>query len=181
MAKAPRKPRKQAGPASSAGARAKNPHSSAAFSVSINVEAGAPRRPTRQDLQALFLKAWSLIPVTRRPDIPAAYLKKLAVDVMVVDDAQIAKLNEAHLRHEGSTDVLSFPMGEIDPERRVFNLGEIVVSSETATREAGERKLPYEQELSRYCVHGFLHLLGYEDDTRTQREEMFAIQEKALT
>ncbi|HYF51288.1 MAG TPA: rRNA maturation RNase YbeY [Planctomycetota bacterium] len=154
--------------------------SSAAVTVSVNGE-DVPRRPAKKDIEKLFLKTLALVPASRRPDIPAAFLKKLAVDVIVVNDARIAQLNTAHMRHKGPTDVLSFPMGEIDPERRVFNLGEIVVSSETAKREAAERGLPFEEELSRYCVHGFLHLLGYDDDTRTQREEMFAIQEKALS
>ena len=99
---------------------------------------------------------------------------------MLVDDREIAAFNLSHLKHRGPTDVLSFPLGEFDPERRAYHLGEIVVSFETAHREAAARGLPYAEELSRYCVHGFLHLLGYTDDTEAQRREMFAIQEKIV-
>jgi probable rRNA maturation factor len=71
-------------------------------------------------------------------------------------------------------------MSEFDPERRAFNLGEIVVSFQTARREAAARGLPVTEELGRYCVHGFLHLLGYEDDKKSAREALFRIQEGAI-
>jgi probable rRNA maturation factor len=78
------------------------------------------------------------------------------------------------------TDVLAFPMEEIDPEREAFHLGEIVVSFTTAQREAAARGISAEEELSRYCVHGFLHLLGYRDGKAAERKKLFAVQEKAL-
>jgi probable rRNA maturation factor len=150
------------------------------FLISLTPSDGAPQRPTEKDLQGAFARAWMLVPTHRRPDVPAVYLKRMAVDVLVVSDKEIAALNAAHLKHKGPTDVLSFPMGELDPERRAYNLGEIVVSFETANREATERRLAPEEELARYCVHGFLHLLGYEDETKQQRDAMFAVQEEAL-
>ena len=92
----------------------------------------------------------------------------------------MASLNAAHLKLRGPTDVLAFYMGEPDPERRAFNLGEIVVSYETAQREAAARCIPVEEELSRYCLHGFLHLLGYDDHSKRARAAMFRVQEQAL-
>ncbi|MGD0094401.1 MAG: rRNA maturation RNase YbeY, partial [Planctomycetota bacterium] len=80
----------------------------------------------------------------------------------------------------GATDVLAFAMGEPDPERRAFNLGEIVVSYETAQREATARGLAVEEELGRYCLHGLLHLLGYEDQDRAARKAMLRVQEALL-
>jgi probable rRNA maturation factor len=150
------------------------------FLISLTPRDGAPDRPTEKDLQGAFTRAWLLVPPHRRPDVPAAYLKRMAVDVLVVSDKEIAALNAAHLKHKGPTDVLSFPMGELDPERQAYSLGEIVVSFETAKREAIERRLEPDEELTRYCVHGFLHLLGYEDETKQQRDAMFAVQEGAL-
>jgi probable rRNA maturation factor len=148
-----------------------------AFDVNITADERAPKLKPSQ-LQALFENAWKRVPSKRRPETEG--LRRLAVDIHLINDAQISKFNRAHMKHEGPTDVLSFTMGEFDPERRAFNLGEIVVSFETAEREAKARKLSVTEELSRYCVHGFLHLLGYEDDTETQRTAMFAIQEKVL-
>ena len=148
------------------------------FEISITRRSAAPARPIKAKLAKLFDRAWRIVPIGRRPDLGGA--RKVVVDIIVVDDAEIAELNAAHLKHEGATDVLSFPMGEFDPERNAYNFGEIVVSFDTARREAGARELSSEEELSRYCVHGFLHLLGYEDDTDTQRQQMFEVQEKAL-
>ncbi len=144
----------------------------------LSRKAKAPRQPDAEALKRLFLTAWSLVPVQRRPVLRIG--QDLAVDVILVTDKKIAELHAAHLGKSGATDVLSFTMGEDDPERDAFNLGEIVVSYETAAREATERALPLEEELSRYCVHGFLHLLGYLDETVALRKKMFFVQEKAL-
>ena len=146
--------------------------------VAIDWKSGAPEKPGREVIAALFERAWALVPATRRPKLRGA--EKLAADVHVIGDAEIAALNQSHLKHVGPTDVLSFPMGEIDPERNALNLGEIVVSFETAQRESAARKITFEAELGRYCVHGFLHLLGYDDDTPPRRREMNAVQEKAV-
>jgi probable rRNA maturation factor len=105
----------------------------------------------------------------------------VAVDVLVMDDAEIARLNRSHRHEPGPTDVLAFPMGEPDLERRAFLLGEIAVSFETAAREAAARGLRRDEELARYVVHGFLHLLGYEDGTEAQRRALERVQERALS
>jgi probable rRNA maturation factor len=102
------------------------------------------------------------------------------VDVLVMDDAEITRLNLAHRHAAGPTDVLAFPMGEPDLERRAFLLGEIAVSFETAAREAAARGLRRDEELARYVVHGFLHLLGYEDGPKARRRAMERVQERAL-
>jgi probable rRNA maturation factor len=84
------------------------------------------------------------------------------------------------MRHRGPTDVLSFPMGDFDPERGAFFLGEIIVSHETAAREAQERGLTRENELARYAIHGLLHLLGYDDATPREAAAMARLQERLL-
>jgi probable rRNA maturation factor len=146
--------------------------------VMLTRRSGAPAKPAEPELMKLFERAWTLVPPSRRADILGQ--KRMAVDVLVIDDNEIAKLNVSHLKTRGPTDVLSFPMGEVDPERKAYHLGEVVVSFETAKREAQARKISVDEELQRYCAHGFLHLLGYDDATHTQREEMFALQEQAL-
>ncbi len=139
---------------------------------------GAPKAPSQADLSRLFAAAWYAASPARRPK-PQAF-ERLAADVMLVGDAEIAELNAQHMRHDGPTDVLSFPMGEPDFERKAYFLGEIVASHETAAREAAARGLEPRDELARYCVHGFLHLLGYEDGTPARRKAMEAVQEQAL-
>jgi probable rRNA maturation factor len=148
------------------------------FQLTLTRRSGAPLKPACAKLSRLFRQAWNLMPASRRPDVHGQ--ARLAVDVLIVGDQEIAALNISHLKMRGPTDVLAFPMGEIDPERRAYHLGEIVASFETAAREAAARRLDAEQELCRYCVHGFLHLLGYEDATVAQRKELRTLQESAL-
>lgn len=146
--------------------------------LSVTRRRGAPKEPSSDKLKKLFCRAWELVPQELLPDLPGH--ARVAVDVLVVADDEIAALNAAHLKERGPTDVISYTMGEIDPERGAYHLGEIVASHATAAREAEARGLPPDEELARYCVHGFLHLLGYEDETAAQRKAMFAIQEKTL-
>lgn len=89
--------------------------------------------------------------------------------VALVDDATIAELHERYLHVSGPTDVLSFPHGEI------------VVSGETARREAEARGIPPLHELVLYVVHGALHLAGYDDKSPKARKRMRAAERRILT
>jgi len=150
---------------------------SPAFDLVLDAET-LPDGMSEKSLIALFSRAWEEVPAARRPETEG--VTRLALDVHVISDAEIATLNAQHMKHKGPTDVLSFPMGNSDPERDAFHLGEIVVSLDTARREAAARKLPEAEELSRYILHGFLHLLGYDDDTGANRKAMFKVQEAIL-
>lgn len=95
------------------------------------------------------------------------------LSVAVVDDAAIRRVNRDFLSHDHATDVISFllvdgeeePLGE-DP------FGEIVISAETALREARARDLPPRRELALYAIHGALHLVGHDDGTPGERRKM---------
>lgn len=99
------------------------------------------------------------------------------VGVALVDDRTIASVNEQFLRHKGPTDVIAFRLDNGAPDGF---FGEIVVSTETALREARRRRIAVEEELLRYCVHGALHLAGYDDRTSAQRKRMWAAQERIV-
>ncbi len=89
-------------------------------------------------------------------------------------------LNLQYRGYDKPTDVLSFAQrdsvadappppslpGEPDP------LGDVIISVETAARQAEQHKVPLEKELALLTVHGILHLLGYTDDTEEGAEEM---------
>ncbi|MFG0336058.1 MAG: rRNA maturation RNase YbeY [Maioricimonas sp. JB049] len=99
------------------------------------------------------------------------------ISLALVDDPTIHELNRTHLNHDYATDVLSFllhddPAGERAGERHVE--GEVVVSTETAARQAEEFGWEAEAELSLYVVHGLLHLCGYDDQTAEDRSRMRA-------
>jgi len=100
----------------------------------------------------------------------------IAVHVALVDDAEIRRLNDRYLRKDAPTDVLAFALEEEgedrwDPEGE-GPAAEVVVSVDTARREAGLRGIPMESELAFYLIHGVLHILGYDDRNEADRERM---------
>ncbi|MCC6738603.1 MAG: rRNA maturation RNase YbeY [Planctomycetia bacterium] len=96
------------------------------------------------------------------------------VDVHLVSDREIRRVNRERLGHDWATDVCTFPMGER------FLWGELVVSLDTARREARARRLPLARELALYVVHGVLHLRGLDDRSPAQRAAMRRAEAAAL-
>lgn len=96
------------------------------------------------------------------------------LSIAVVRDSAIAELHERYLGLPGPTDVMAFDLGDGELD------GQIVVSADAARREARARRLPFEQELLRYVVHGTLHLLGHRDDTPARAARMHAIEDELL-
>src|SRR5262245_26657117 len=83
------------------------------------------------------------------------------VDVLVVDDAEIRRLNARHRGVARRTDVLAFPLEA--PGVAVPLVGQIVISAETAFRQARHVEIPLATELDLLVTHGVLHLVGYDD------------------
>jgi len=100
------------------------------------------------------------------------------LSVAVVDDATITLLHERYLNDDRPTDVLAFDLRD-DPEDASID-GEIVVSAETARRQAGRLGLTEGEEVIRYVIHGALHLLGCRDKTATQRKQMRLEEDRIL-
>ena len=90
------------------------------------------------------------------------------VSLVFVEDERIRELNRKFLDHDQETDVIAFPLEDETDDL----LGEVVVSTETAVREAGRRKKEPLDELLLYVVHGVLHLLGYDDHSPNDRRRM---------
>ncbi len=82
------------------------------------------------------------------------------VNLTFVDDALIRRLNRRFGGHDRPTDVLAFPLDVPGPSRL---WGEIVISAETAGRQARRLGIPVGLELDLLVVHGLLHLAGYDD------------------
>jgi probable rRNA maturation factor len=81
------------------------------------------------------------------------------ISVLFVDDPSIRDLNRDYRGIDKPTDVLSF--AQDDP----LILGDIVVSVETAQRQASASSWPIDSELSLLLLHGLLHLVGRDDET----------------
>ena len=92
------------------------------------------------------------------------------LSILLVDDAKIQNLNRQHRSIDSATDVLSFPQMEGD-EFISHILGDVVISVETAKRQATEHHFSLEQELVLLLLHGLLHLLGYDHERSSQDEK----------
>jgi probable rRNA maturation factor len=104
------------------------------------------------------------------------------IDVSFVSDAEIAELNTHYRRKPRPTDVLSFSQAEgeeipFDLLTNPLPLGDLVISIETAARQAAERHHSLATEVAFLAVHGTLHLLGYDHVTSSQRRAMWKQQE----
>lgn len=82
------------------------------------------------------------------------------LNVVFADDRLLRQLNRRFRRRNRPTDVLAFPIGEIEPGTRTRVIGDVVVSRERARRQGREYGLGYYAEVGRLVLHGILHLLG---------------------
>jgi len=92
--------------------------------------------------------------------------RQAEIHVLITGDEHIREPNQRYRGKDVATDVLSFPDGDELPSGELF-LGEIVVSIDTARRQAADAGISESRELSELVLHGTLHLLGYdhqEDD-----------------
>lgn len=126
--------------------------------------------------------------------LTAEKVKKKSVSVLLTDNREIRRINLSFLKHDEVTDVISFGLESTGhstapadvPQTRACGsgekkyLGDVVVSVEMARSFSRKLRIPYWQELSRYVVHGTLHLLGYEDRSKKGRIRMMRRQELVL-
>lgn len=98
-------------------------------------------------------------------------IDKAQVDVSIVGDRKIKELNESKLKHEGVTDVLSFPQHGKDkledfplPNEIPPHLGDVVICFPEAVRTAKKYGKMVDDQICLYLEHGLMHLLGYHHD-----------------
>ncbi len=103
------------------------------------------------------------------------------ITLQITDDKTIRKFNRQYLGIDESTDVLSFENAFTDPESGETYLGDILISYETAQRQADSRGLDLMAELEMLLVHGISHLAGMDHASRTDWQEMSAMQDAILT
>jgi probable rRNA maturation factor len=83
------------------------------------------------------------------------------VEIAIVDDAEIRRLNARYRGIGRRTDVLAFPLEAPGIDAPV--VGQIVISAEAARRQARRLRVPLALELELLVTHGTLHLVGYDD------------------
>jgi probable rRNA maturation factor len=106
-----------------------------------------------------------------------------------VTDQEITVLNQKHLSRPRPTDVLAFSMREGDfTEINPSLLGDVVISVETAKKQADAKGHVFEEELCLLLIHGILHLLGYEHEIpgpraralRKKQNELFSFMKATI-
>ncbi len=91
------------------------------------------------------------------------------------NDDSVRNINKRFLEHDYNTDVISFDYSS----GKIVN-GEIYISIDTVRRNALQYKVTVAEELLRVMIHGVLHLCGYRDGNKAERDLMFERQEKSL-
>jgi probable rRNA maturation factor len=105
-------------------------------------------------------------------------LESSELSILLTDDSRIRTINRDHRHKDKPTDVLSFPQLEFRAPLKprgalpLTLLGDIVISLDTAERQATSRRRPLENEVRFLLAHGILHLLGYDHATPTEKKEM---------
>ncbi len=122
------------------------------------------------------------------------------LSLLLVDVEQMEKLHVRWMGEEGPTDVLAFPMDELDlrgsrgvahgsghgspvdgdDESRPAVLGDVVLCPEVAERQGRDAGHGTQAELQLLCTHGVLHLLGYDHGEPEEHAEMFGLQAELL-
>lgn len=117
-------------------------------------------------------------------DLAEAMLEKLALaeaelSVLLTDDRTIQTLNRDHRQKDKPTDVLAFPLPDAGHgEPRL--LGDVVISLDTAQRQADSRRRQLLAEVRFLLAHGLLHLVGYDHDTAPRKRRMDAMAKKLV-
>ncbi len=108
-------------------------------------------------------------------------LRDVALAVTLTTDRRIRALNRRWRQTDHATDVLSFPGGPPPPGwPGPLVLGDVVISLDTARRQAKQEKRALGGELDRYLAHGFLHLLGHDHHRPGPARRMAALEDRLL-
>lgn len=101
-----------------------------------------------------------------------------------VNDREIKKWHKDYFYDSSPTDVISFPYRENNQKDKIDILGDVLISVDTAKRQAKEYGNKLNEELTLYMIHGVLHLLGYDDLAPSKKKVMdklqFSLLEKVL-
>lgn len=126
------------------------------------------KRNLKHDVPARTVRRWgdSMLAAL---ELPAAELS-----VLLTDDAEIHRLNREHRQKDKPTDVLAFAMDESVPDPAGI-LGDVVISLDTAERQARSRRRPLLEEVRFLLAHGVLHLIGYDHAEPDEKREMVAM------
>jgi probable rRNA maturation factor len=126
----------------------------------------------RNDVRRSGVDGRALVATARRL-LAAVGEGRSALSLSLVNDETIRSLNREYRGHDRPTDVLSFPL-EHAPQATIPEplLGDVVISVETARRQAADYDAPLQREIYRLLIHGLLHLKGHDHVAASERRVM---------
>ena len=133
---------------------------------------------TIKDLQKRISVKPSQIARAARRILRHEGVRHAELSVVFVTDRKIRSLNKKYLKKDHTTDVLAFDLREKPAPKTIA--GEIIISAETAVRNARAFKTSIKKELILYVAHGILHLVGFDDHSRKDEQRMRRKEEKLL-
>jgi probable rRNA maturation factor len=126
----------------------------------------------RNDVRRSGVNGRALVATARRL-LEAVGEHRAALSLSLVGDAAIRSLNRAYRGKDAPTDVLSFPLDDgAPPARQERLLGDVVISVDTAKRQAEAYDASLQREIYRLLIHGLLHLKGHDHVRAAQRRLM---------
>ncbi len=134
-------------------------------------------RAVRAPLRTPWLRS-ALDAAAGVPEVAARLPAQPSMTLRVTGDRELRRLNREFLGEDAVTDVLSFPAGEDAGEPGY--LGDIALSWPAVVRQAAEFGHPVEVEAALLCVHGLLHLLGWDHASPAEEREMWRLTRAAL-
>lgn len=100
--------------------------------------------------------------------------------VILTGEDEVRRLNRLFADQDASTDVLSFPDGETDPDTDRLYFGDVVIAVPIAERQAERAGHSLEAEIALLTVHGVLHLLGFDHADPERKGQMWQAQDRVL-
>lgn len=151
------------------------------------VNVGEAEIPIAAETWSSWFRRWLEI---LQPDIPPKSIYEIGL--RLTDDAEIQTLNAQYRQQNKPTDVLSFATLEVFPDFQEINgamplyLGDIVISVDTAKRQAQQQEHSLSTELAWLAAHGLLHLLGWdhpdeETETRMLKQQVILLKAISIT
>lgn len=132
----------------------------------------------RNDVRGSGVDGRALVATARRL-LAALERERSAVSLTLVRDEAIRALNRQYRGKDSATDVLSFPLDDTGVTGEEPLLGDVVISVDTARRQAADYDAPLQRELYRLLIHGLLHLLGH-DHVRAGERRVMEREERRL-
>jgi probable rRNA maturation factor len=115
---------------------------------------------------------------TTAMDHIAAQDSRHSLSIVIVDEAESARLNTTYRMKTGATNVLSFPLPQDAPPSPV--LGDLAICAQVVEREAAAQQKPVDAHWAHLTIHGVLHLNGFDHEIEEEAVRMEALETSIL-